>query len=312
MSEKLSDIALPEGLTNGGHADSVRWTAFKKDGTEVGKWGYSACYSSIMKELGEYEIHCRPYWNRPPNSGAYSNHPANEKWVAKDAEVRDSVKCKLPSDLYKRFWRLCKQSGLVHRGVRISTREGQNHMMVPREGWDRHTVYTALSLYRHCDCHPKIPATAVLLYNKLRKRGVHFLQCLHYAMAEHNSPNSGHVFITVNAAEQYHSNCGGRNIAAGMAMAHFSQLDIRERKALEPDNSTVMAFCGLATQWNPIKEGTTKSYYSATPTNGSGTPVYKLTSMESILLPKFAPLYEDPTGVTMEEFADVVAEECKK
>lgn len=309
---KLSAIKIPKGIQNDGHADSVRWTAFKADGTEAGKWDYIPCYSSIMRQLGEYEIHCRPYWNRPPNPNAYSNRPSTKEWIAKDAKVRDATPCLLPGDLYTEFWKLCKESGLAPKATRNFARKGQNRLVIPRKGWDRHTVYTALSLYRHCDCHPKLIATAVLLYEKLKSEGVHFLQCLQYAMAEYNSPNTGHVFITTNHNGGYDSNYGGLNIATGMAMAFFSQMDIRKRKKLEPENSTVMMFCQLAMRWNPIKVAGPKRSYSSVPQTGSGKPEYRLENKESLLLPEFATFYENPAKVTPEEFAEAMKKECEK
>ncbi len=307
---KLSDIKIPKGIQNDGHADNVRWTAFKADGTEAGKWDYTPCYSSIMRQLGEHEIHCRPYWNRPYQTNC--GGPPSEKWLAMDAKVRDASTSPLPSDLYKEFWKLCKESGLVHTTIRNFVSKKQNRLVIPRKGWDRHTVYTVLSLYRHCDCQPKLIATAVLLYEKLKSEGIHFLQCLQYAMAEYNSPNTGHVFITANNNGGYDSNYGGLNIATGMAMALFSQMSIQERKKLAPENSTVMMFCQLATRWNPIKVEGPKRSYSSVPQTGSGTPEYRLGSKESLLLPEFAPFYENPAEVTLEEFAEAMKKECEK
>lgn len=296
MVEKHSDIVIPAGIKE--HAgDLVRWTAFPKDGApggEVGKWTRTACYAGIMQSLGAYEIHCRPRWTGVSDT----------KKAPKDYHY-------LPNGLYKKFWRLCKESGLVHDDVKVYTQHGQNRLIVPRKGWDRHTVYTALSLYRHCDAHPQMIARAVLLHKKLEDEGIPFLQCLHYAMARRNCGTWGHTFISVESGAAYQSNCGALNIAAGMALASFAEMNIRQRKKLDGQTMSVSIFCQLAKKWNPIQiKGGKNLHYSPQPEAGIGFPQYKLKSIESILLPEFAPFYEDPNKVTAEQFAEAMKGKC--
>ena len=209
----------------------------------------------------------------------------------------------------------CKKAGLVPPEVRVYMEKGENKLQIPRLGWDRHTVYTILSLYRHADCHPHMVMKAVLLYQKLKQEGVSFLQCLHYALAEYGSPNSGHTFINMSTRMDYEANCGGLNLAAGVALARFARMSIGKRGELQPIDQTLPAMCKLVKDLNPIRPSTKEvpSYYSANSTgagNGIGTPTYILKSRESILLPKFAPLYENP-DLTPEEFAAAVKEDCK-
>lgn len=290
-AEKLSDVKMPAKLVN--HTDYVRWTAFADKGREIGKWSYTACYGSIMRQLDQIEVHCRPYYGREPG---------------------DLKRASLHMTQYKRFFNLCKKAGLVPPEVRAYTEKGENKLLIPRLGWDRHTVYTSLSLYRHADCHPRMVTKAVLLYQKFKREGINFLQCLHYALSEHGSPNSGHAFINMNTGSDYEANYGGLNLAAGVALARFARMTVEERSKLKPEGRTLPVMCRLAQDLNPIKtSGEVPSYYpehSGGAKNGIGTPTYVLKSRESILLPKFTFLYEKP-DLTPKEFAAAVKEDCK-
>ncbi len=294
--EELSAVKIPAKLTN--HSDHVRWTAFREGGTEMGKWTSTACYSGIMSALDKVEVHCRPYFTRKPG---------------------DLKRAALHMTYYKRFFNLCKKAGLVPPEVRVYTEKGENKLHLPRLGWDRHTVYAVLSLYRHADCHPRMVMHAMLLHQKLKEQKIHFLQCLHYALAEFGCPNPGHTFINMNSRGDYEANWGGLNLAAGAALARFANMAIEERRKLEPTGRTLPVMCKLAHELNPIRKpeqaGERSSYmYEAHRTsakNGIGTPTYVLKSRESILLPKFTFLYDKP-DLTPKEFAAAVEEDCKK
>lgn len=310
MPNELSTVKVPERIVNNKHQDWIRWTALSESGAEVGKWGRTACYSGIMGNLGSYEIHCRPYWKR---SDAYE-HDASRMDVAdkaEDAKRRDEATNLLPGGLYKDFWKFCKETGLVPEEAKAFVENKQNRLAIPCQGWDRHTVYTTLSLYRHCDCQPRMAATAVLLYRKLRRQGVHFLQCLHYAMSDLNHPNHGHVFIIM--AENsgcYGGNYGARNLAASLAMARFARMPMEERKGLG-NGMTYSMFCNMAKDLNPTRsESASANYHSPRIANGVGHPRYVLKNKDSVLLPKFAPLYEN-SDLTPEEFAEAMKGECE-
>jgi hypothetical protein len=314
MPRELSAVKIPEKVVNNSHQDSVRWTAIDKNGEEVGQWSRSACYAGIMSNLGSYEIHCRPYWKRGGRYGDYRGYGSRPRVStadqAEDDERRDKATSLLPGSLYKDFWKFCKEAGLVPEEVEITVKNQQNLLVIPRLGWDRHTVYTILSLYRHCDCQPRMPATAVLLYRKLREQGVHFLQCLHYAMADLDHPFTGHVFILMGESDGcYYGNHGARNLAASLAMVRFARMPMKERKALG-NGMTYAMFCQLANDLNPVQAGRRRNTYSAQPTTGIGRPQYMLRSKESLLLPKFAPLYENP-DLAPKEFAKAMEGECE-
>ncbi len=289
--EKLSDVKMPAKLKN--HTDSVRWTAFTDKGMEIGEWKYTPCYGNIMRQLDKIEVHCRPYYNQKPG---------------------DLKRASLHMTQYKRFFNFCKKAGLVPPEVRVYTEKGENKLHIPRLGWDRHTVYTVLSLYRHTDCHPRLAMKAVLLYQKLKREGINFLQCLHYALAEYGSPNSGHAFINMNTGSDYEANCGGLNLAAGAALGRFARMTTEERSKLKPEGRTLPVMCRLAQDLNPIKTSVkVPSYYpehSHGAKNGIGVPTYVLKDREYILLPKFTFLYEKP-DLTPKEFAAAVKEDCK-
>jgi hypothetical protein len=312
MPDELSAVEIPPEIVNNKHADYVSWTAFDKNGKEYGEWNATACFAHIMRNPGRYEIHCRPYWQRKFGTYCYRTNQIknSEEAKAEDEKKRDEAVSLLPGNLYKQFWKYCKEVGLVPPEVKVFVKNGQNRLLIPRKGWDRHTVYIALSLWRHCDCHPRIPAMAILLYRKLKKRGVHFLQCLHYAMADYGSPNPGHVFITINDQTTYQSNYGAFNLAAGLALAHFCRMPLEERKKLQPESQTNAMFCNLAKDLNPILNRKSSGYYSANPANGVGYPEYRFKSKESLLLPKFGPLF-DRTDLTPKAFAEAIKEECE-
>ena len=253
----MRKLNLPAALTAAkavgdkyeGKRDLVRWFAFKEDGGDVNPYGHRSsatnCYMRAMEQLGELEIHCVPYGG--PSEG------------------------QLPALYFTYFFRLLKQHGLVPPSTKALHRNGANCMLLPREGWDRHSLYIALCLYRQCDQKPSEIMQIMSLYRRLAPHGTTFLQCIHY-LATYAGYCSGHYFM-------HFGTYGGApetDLAYGQALAWFAQRTKEERLQLaeesEVDNYT---YTFLARQAKGMVGGTVAS------------------SLE-ILNPKYAELYKTP------------------
>ena len=190
--------------------DQVRWHAQKEDGTEVNKNkdGTAICYSTAMSVLPYLEIQCFP--------SSKSETPMPTLW-------------------YHHFFRLLKRSGLVPPEVKTLHREGENRMIIPRNGWDRHTLYITLCYYRFCDLRPNEVMTMMLFYKRLSPLGTTFLQCLHYG-ATVSGLGSGHCFMGFGA---YGGGIEAKDLANGQALVWFAGLSKEERLKIYPaeDNS---------------------------------------------------------------------------
>lgn len=236
--------AIPNRITRGQGAasDYVTWTAFSEDGFEAGKWKYEYCYSPIMNHLGNYTIHCKPY---QPRAGTSRMHPIHVMW----------------------FMRRCQNVGLIPQEIRIFLEPGVGTcMLIPREGWDRHTVYTALSLYRHCDCQAASMMTALRIHKQL---GLPWLQVLHYTLA-HLNHGTNHTFVGMDT----YSGMGKINPGTGMALRAFASLTTEERKGLPQPGNTCNMFTALADVANPQRK-------------------YMYQTTEDILDPRYSPIYSD-------------------
>jgi len=244
--------------------ESVKWTAFHKEGYESGKWSYSACYSPIMKNLGSYEIHCIPFLYPKP----------------KVLRVMQPLN-------YLKFMRICQNEGLIPPEVRFfyNAKVG-NCMIVPQLGWGRHTVYITLSLYRFTDCRPKDMTAALLLF---RETKLPWLQVLHYILGKMSqSIGSGHVFI--NMSHSTYGNMAGLNPGIGMALRAFCNMSPEEHLMLEPQDNTCSMFNSMSKEVNPL----TNSDFIPKPKWGSSNrPRCLYTDQEDILNPKYSPIYSD-------------------
>jgi hypothetical protein len=181
--------------------DTVSWTAFREDGTELGRWENEACFAPLLRNTstaGDVEIHCK------------SGH----------AGKGGSMPCRD----FQEFFRLCKETGLVPPGVEATIKDRGNYLTIPRDGWDRHTIYITLCLYRQCDIRPDEVMTALGLYKRLKPEGTTFLQILHY-LAATTTISSGHVFMNL-------SPYGGGSkldLSHGGALVWFTRLSKAQR-----------------------------------------------------------------------------------
>lgn len=181
--------------------DSVCWDAVRENGTHLGNWKSNACYASALSTqcgLGGLEIHCKPM-----------NGPGKSPMPGKD---------------FQEFFRLCQEVGMVPTGVKATTKDKANLLTIPRNGWDRHTLYITLCYYRQCDIRPSEIMTALGLWKHLEPKGTTFLQILHY-LAATSTISCGHTFMNL-------SPYGGGNkldLGPGAALTWFAGLSKAQR-----------------------------------------------------------------------------------
>lgn len=261
---------LPKRIINPSN-DYVQWTATTKNKERVGRWKYTICYSPIMSQLGEYEIRCIPF-NR------YRLPNRHRKYRTGD---------RMGPLSYLQFMHKCQTVNLIPSEIEFfHDKKVGNCMVIPRAGWDRHTVYTALSLYRHLDCRPRTMSVALSIH---RKTKLPWLQVLHYILSKLNGVE-GHTFIdmTLNT----YGNKGGLNPGTAMALCAFSALSLSDRDSLPNSNQTCTMFKELTNTLNPLQKNSkskSKLWFSQV----YGQPTYLYPDQESILDPKYSPLYTD-------------------
>jgi hypothetical protein len=234
-----------------GKQDRVTWSGWKGDGTEMGKWSSSACYARGMNCLSELEIHCLPY--------------------------QGASKTQMPALWYHHFFRLLKRSGLVPPEVRTLHRNGAHCLIIPRTGWDRHSIYITLCYYRQCDQKPLEIVRAMLLWKRLAPHGTHLLQVLHY-LAVTTKFGSVHYFMNYGA----YGGAGKLDLSNGMALAWFAGLGKKERRRLaraDPDRGYDGAYT------NVMLAKKAKNLESV-----------KVTELVGILDPKYAKYYAVSQG----------------
>lgn len=296
MSKKQTPYAaasasLPKELKD--DVDYVLWTAFDAKKKEVGKWTYTACYASIMNRLGAVEIHCRP-WKR----GSFMSYNDRGDYVS--VGNGDPFQGRASALQYARFMRLLTRHRIALPGVRAFTDpEHGNSLLVPREGWDRHTVYILLCLYRWQDVKSRTMYTTLALMDRLRDKGhfLPFLQCLHYVMCA-RTLGDGHSFLPVQGGN-------AKNPALGWAWAHFNRLPGEARAKLEPKTDTTSMLLGLSEKLNPPAEKTSRRrryWYEHT------EPKLQLEDTSDLLHPRFSPLYTHPEQFGPEEFRKLIEE----
>ena len=158
-------------------------------------------------------------------------------------------------------------------------RKGANCLIIPRTGWDRHTLYITLCYYRQCDQKPDEVMTAMLLYKRLAPYGTTFLQCLHYSAAT-TGYASGHYFINFGP---YSGSTSKTDLAIGQALAWFAGLTKEQRIELCPLPKPDAPRWGSNTYTNVFLAEQAKKMKSVT-----------IKGDMEILDPKHAPLYENP------------------
>jgi hypothetical protein len=184
----------------------------------------------------------------------------------------------MPALWYHHFFRLLKGTGLVPPEVKTLHRKGAHCLIIPRTGWDRHTIYITLCYYRQVDQKPKEIMKAMLLWKRLAPHGTSFLQVLHY-LAATTSFDCGHYFMSTGV----YGGASVNDLANGQALAWFSRQSKFARSKI----------C-------PHKPGTPRTYGSNTYTytllaaKAKEMKSLKVEDLVEILNPKYAHLYEEP------------------
>jgi len=200
----------------------------------------------------------------------------------------------LPSKVYLGTMRELRQVGLIPPGMRYWMKGRHARFEVPGDTYDRHTVFTALSIFRHCDCQRSTMMLAWRLFQKFKDYKIPYLQCLHYALGQLGY--CGHTFISM---AQYDGATGPLNPAYGWAMAYFGTLSFEDRAELQPVNTTTSMFAKLAGVANPAL-APASIYGSRNPNagrlneSGIGTPSLAVNRPIDILHPQLSPLYTNP------------------
>ncbi len=266
-------ITIPKGQKNRGD-DYVMW---RQEGPKPRDWGSNtACFGGSMRNgyLTTHRFECRSFL------------PGRH----------------LPSQIYLGSMKELRRVGLVPPRAGCWIHDKSARFSIPADTYDRHTIFSALSLYRHCDAQSGTMFLAWQLFQKLHNFNIPYLQCLHYALGKlgHN----GHTFISMSG---YDGAGGGMNPAYGWAMAYFGTLDFEARAKLEPVEMTTHMYCALADRVNPVYPS--HSYPSTV--KGIGTPVFRVAEAKKLLLPQLSPLYTNPLDYqTPAAFSELVKGIC--
>lgn len=263
--------------------DSVHWTSVDDKGKKSGLWRSPHCYASIMNNLAQQEILCR---SRP-----------REK-VLKTLPWHNRLR---PHD-YERLMNLHKEAGMIPQEVQIFSNRHGNCMLVPRAGYDRHTVYVTLCLYRYADSRPLTMKTILDLYDQLN---LPWLQVYHYGMAC-RGVGPGHGFISFEGGI---SGSLGTNPATGMALCRFASLPLEERAKLKQGarGSTYEYMTAWTREVNLMIQAKLDSPGHWGHGNSFLRPQYMLRRTEQLLDPRLSSLYTDPS-LTKEDFVRVMGQ----
>lgn len=218
----------------------------------------------------------------------------------------------LPQKVYLGTMSALRKVGLIAPGMHYWVGSKHARFLVPTGfDYDRHTVFAALSLYRHCDAQPYTMYLAWRLYQALQEFNTPYLQCLHYALGQLGY--CGHTFISM---ATYEGATGPLNPGFGWALAFFGSLSYEARASLIPVNVTTTMFCNLATVANPVTQRENR-YGHPNPTvgqpakHGIGDPAWRVESAPGILHPQLSPLYTNPQDFRdPESFARLVEGVC--
>jgi len=248
------------------------------------------------------------------NTACFGGSMANDTLTQNGFECRDLKRGRhLPQKAYLGTMRELRQAGLVPPGMRYWIQNKHARFEVPGDTYDRHTVFSALSLYRHCDAQPNTMILAWRLFQSLRDYKIPYLQCLHYALGQLGY--CGHTFISM---AQYEGASGPLNPAYGWAMAYFGTLSFQDRALLQPDNVTTSMFTKLASIANPasapaLMYGRPNPVADTAAESGVGTPALAVGSPVVILHPQLTPLYTNPEKyLDPKAFAELVESLCKR
>lgn len=296
--EKVKAL-LPKELTRAG-SDYVSWISEDETGRKMDRDTGYACYAGIMSQLSKIEIRCRPYPRTASGIYGYGPTDAETKAAAARAaagsqDVQGRLVGRLSPLQYARFTRGAFRAGILPKGVKVfHDPQYGNCLTVPRKGWDRHTIYTILALYRWIDCFPGNMWSVLLIQEEFRKKGIFlpFLQCLHYVLSCDSKYNSGHSFL-------YFLNGNDRNPALGWAWAKFSSMTMEERSLLGSKGETWRMYITLSETINSKAQKDQSAWYP-------GEPKFKVASVEGLLDPRLSPLYTRPADFGPEEFRNLM------
>lgn len=207
---------------------------------------------------------------------------------------------------YERLMNLHKEAGMIPQEVQIFSNRHGNCMLVPRAGYERHTVYVALCLYRYADAKPLTMKTILDLYDQL---DLPWLQVFHYGMACRNV-GAGHGFISfVRGDCSYVGNEQGVNPATATSLCRFAHMPLEERAKLKQGKSDyTYTYTG---QWTSEMNPPTKVKLDNPGHWNHGStvnrPAIMLRNPEQILDPRLSPIYVDPS-LTKEQFAEILGQ----
>jgi hypothetical protein len=281
------NLRIPDTVTQAPN-DQVTWKAENPDGKIARRWGYNkACYAGIMPRLPLYRITCRSF---------YPNH-------------------RLPWEAYQATMEWLRKIRIMPPEAEYWQQDGGNWLMIPVASHNRHTVFTILSIFRHCDCHAPTMYVAYRLFQKLEAMGVSYLQCLHYALGILGK--GGHTFISMS---NYEGVTGPRqpalNPALGWAIAalpHFSALKPLVFPPTTDATSTFEAYAKLSILINPIHPSLNKWNSGGNHLGINGLPRWQMTDPAEILHPQLAPLYLHPEQFRSPEDLDrLAADTCQR
>ncbi len=284
LKEVVESITIPKGQQDRCN-DYVMWRQF---GPKSRDWGSNnACFGGSMQNdtLTRHRFECRSFVR-----GRY-----------------------LPRKAYLGTMRELRQVGLVPPGMRYWIQNKYARFELPPDVYDRHTVFTALSLYRHCDAQQNTMFLAWRLFQRLQDYRIPYLQCLHYALGQLSY--CGHTFISMG---QYEGAKGPLNPACGWAMAYFGALDFKDRALLKPEDITTSMFAKLSAVVNPTF-GPQQRYSCPNPDagrptkNGIGVPALFVRTPVEILHPRLTPLYINPRDYRdPKAFAELTGSLCQQ
>lgn len=289
MFEKVKAL-LPKELARAG-SDYVSWISEDEKGRKMDRDKGYACYAGIMTRLPEMEIQCRPFPRH--EGGIYGKTPAQA--AANEQDPQGRLAGRLSPLQYARFTRGAFRTGIFPKGVKVfHDPQYGNCLTLPRKGWDRHTIYTILVLYRWIDCFPDNMWAVLLIQEDFRKRGIFlpFLQCLHYVISCNSQYNGGHSFLFL-------SNGHYCNPALGWAWAKFNSMTMEERSLLDSKGEIRRMYTTLAETINPQAQKDQSAWYF-------GKPQFKVASVEGLLDPRLSPLYTRPADFGPEEFRNLM------
>lgn len=251
----------------GDRADEVSWRAQDQKRSMRGE-GYTACYAPIMSTLGKHDIIC---WTHP-RSKLYHRAFGNQ--------LSEKDFCKL-IDLWKSVGFIPPE---VWRGRRKGI--GKNVMIIPRKGWDRHTVYVTLCLYRYSDALPRTMRAALKIHEQT---GLPWLQVYQYAMASINK-GARHGFVGfTNSVSAQQALGEGVNPGLSMALCKFGHLSLEERAKNSKENPCYVYsfFTEWVSELNPPRKKRLRW-------GKQEVPAYLYASREDILNPSYSPLFTTP------------------